>query len=211
MKRLMFITIVCAFLAVPVRADLTFYGPADKLSFESSNIIAFVEDFESVILKDTALASFISNGITYTGLGGTPFPNVWVASPGYTNFGVPVTTSSVLTSNGGEDFTIGMTFVGPITAVGFDTYLNGYGPATIGVLNSDGWTTTTLSHNPATVGFFGVTSDSTISTIQWTTISGGVVNTGIDNVQVGVVPVPAAVLLGLLGLSVAGIKLHKFA
>ena len=33
----------------------------------------------------------------------------------------------------------------------------------------------------------------------------------IDNVEVTVVPVPGAVLLGILGLSVAGIKLRKFA
>lgn len=211
MKKYIFALVPVLVLAAATQADLTFYGPTEKLSFEATNIIAFVEDFESVMPKDTALASFISNGITYTGLAGIPFPNVWVASPGYTNFGVPVTTSSVLTSNGDEDFTIGMTFVGPITAVGFDTYLNGYGPATIGVLNSDGWTTTTLSHDPATVGFFGVTSDSPISTIQWTTVGGGVVNTGIDNVQVGVVPVPGAVLLGLLGLSAAGMKLRKYA
>jgi hypothetical protein len=32
-----------------------------------------------------------------------------------------------------------------------------------------------------------------------------------DNLAVGTVPVPGAVLLGLLGLSAAGIKLRKFA
>jgi hypothetical protein len=32
-----------------------------------------------------------------------------------------------------------------------------------------------------------------------------------DNLAAGVVPVPGAVLLGMLGLSIAGIKLRKYA
>ena len=39
----------------------------------------------------------------------------------------------------------------------------------------------------------------------------GTKDVGIDNLQVTPVPVPAAVLLGMLGLSVAGLKLRKFA
>ncbi|MBN2559332.1 MAG: hypothetical protein JXQ75_00175 [Phycisphaerae bacterium] len=38
---------------------------------------------------------------------------------------------------------------------------------------------------------------------------GGYDNVAIDNLQVAQVPVPGAVLLGLLGLSVAGVKLRK--
>jgi hypothetical protein len=53
---------------------------------------------------------------------------VWVASPGYTNFGAGVgtTTTSILTANGDEDFTAD--FSTPYFAIGFDTYFNGLGP-----------------------------------------------------------------------------------
>jgi hypothetical protein len=201
MKKYILAVVLVHVLAGAASAGLTFYGPSDKLSFETSNIISIVETFDSVVSKDTPLASFVSQGVTYAGVGSS---NVWVTSYPYTNFGVPVPDATVLTATGAEDFTVAMTLVGPITAVGFDTYLNRYGPATIQVENSDGWTTTSLSHDYTTVGFFGVTSDSPITTIRWTTTGGEVVNTGIDNVQIGVVPAPGALLLGSIGAGLVG-------
>ena len=197
--------------AATAPANLIFYGPADQLSFEASNVISIVETFDSVHPKDTPLSSFVSQGVTYTGIGGSPSGNVWVTSYPYGNFGVAVPDATVLTANGDEDFTIGMTSVGPVTAVGFNTYLNSYGPATIQIENDDGWTATVLDHDPTTVGFFGVTSSSPITTIRWTTVGGGIVNTGIDNIQIGVVPTPSGVLLGLVGMSIVGMKLRKYA
>ncbi len=207
---------VLLILASAVSADLTFYdpGPAGKTSFEASNVISIFETFDLVTPKDAPISFFTSQGVTYTGIGGSHGGNVWVTGKAYNNFCVPVPAgASVLTATGDEDFTIAMSFVGPITAVGFDTYLNRDGAVTIQVENADGWTTTSLSHDPETIGFFGVSSDSPISTIRWSSpvTPGGSqqVNTGIDSVQIGVVPVPAAVLLGLLGLGVAGVKLRK--
>jgi len=78
--------------------------------FDTAASTTVLEDFEGVVPKDTPLASFVSNGVTYTGLAGSPFPNVWVASPGYNNFGAGVTqptTTSILVANGDEDFTLG--------------------------------------------------------------------------------------------------------
>lgn len=217
MRKIAFITLIFAFAAVSVRADLAFYGPGDKAAFEAANIISIVETFSGLpVTYDAPLDSFVSQGVTYTGIGGLYGGNVWVTgnTQAYNNFLVPVPAgTNVLTATGDEDFTVAMTFIGPITAVGFDTYRNNEGPVTVQVHNDDGWTTSYVTHDPTTIGFFGVASDSPITTIRWTSpiTLGGYqqVNTGIDNVQIGVVPVPGAVLLGMLGLSVVGVKLRK--
>jgi hypothetical protein len=195
-------------LTTAAQADLTFYGPDDRASFAADAAITIVETFDAVTPTDTALTSFTSQGVTYaTAVAGG---NVWVTGHPYTNFGVSVPDATVLTANRNEDFTLGITFDAAVTAVGFDTYLNQYGPVTIQIHNSEGWTSTILSHAYTEVGFFGVTSNSSIDRIRWTAIGGQTVNTGIDNVQIGcVVPVPAAVLLGMIGLSAAGVGLRK--
>ena len=215
MRKIIFILALCALAAEPVVAGLTFYGPTEKATFQASNVISIVETFDAVTPKDAIISSFVSQGVTYTGLGGSPSGNVWVTSHPYTNFSVAVPDATVLTANGDEDFTVAMSFAGPFTAIGFDTYLNTAGPVTIQIENGDGWTTTTLSHDPTIIGFFGVSSDSPITTIRWASpiTPGGrqLINTGIDNIEMGVVPVPGAVILGMLGLCIAGVKLRKYA
>ena len=107
----------------------TSYGPFDVVADTT-----LVEDFEAVVPKNTALPSFTHNGITYAGTQATN-PNVWVAGPGYTNFGVPVTTSSVLTSTGPEDFVVDLSAF-DYTAIAFDAYLNNLGPVVVEVYGS---------------------------------------------------------------------------
>ncbi len=169
--------------------------------FNRMTSTSIVEDFES--FSDAARPSS-SNGISYS----SPI-NLWVASPGYTNFGVPITTSSILTANGDEDYTLGFSM--PITALGFDTYLNGLGSATVSVFGNSGLLGTfSLIHNPKLVGFLGIASTENITSLHWLTTGGYVINTGIDNIRTGsvsAVPVPAAIwlfgsgLMGLLGLN----------
>ena len=94
-----------------------------------------VEDFEAVVPKGTELPSFTSNGVTYTGTQATN-PNVGWPLAGYTNFGVPLTTSSILTGSGPEDFTIDLSAFS-YTAVGYDAYLNGLGNVVVEFYGSD--------------------------------------------------------------------------
>ncbi len=94
--------------------------------------------------------------------------------------------------------------------MGFDTYLNAFGPATVSVFGTTGLLDTfLLSHDPTTVGFLGILASEEISSIRWTTVNGRRVNTGIDNIVQGTkiestsVPEPTSAL-GLIALGVLG-------
>ncbi|MCE2949018.1 MAG: hypothetical protein ACK515_14430 [bacterium] len=156
--------------------------------------------------RNVSLSGFSANGVTYAPAGG---PNVFVADPGYNNFGTGVgtTTTSVPTRNGDEDFRFSFA---PRTAVGFDTYTNGLGLVTVSVLGA-GNTVLDSFQSPGSengIGYLGIVSTSAISAIRWGSTLGGQRNTGVDNMSLGdaitVVPVPLALALlpggpGLLG------------
>jgi hypothetical protein len=168
--------------------------------------VTLVEDFEDpLIARDVKLQPLIHNGITYTGTQATN-PNVWVASPGYTNFGVPLTTSSVLTSTGPEDFVVDLSAFS-YTAISFDAYLNDLGPVVVEVYGSG--PAPILTHidlRGAGMWFTGYTTGEPITSIHWVSTGGAQVNTGIDNLKAGyyVVPAPGAVLLGAIGTCLVG-------
>lgn len=73
---------------------------------------------EAFAPKDANLRAITSNGITYVSF--APPGNVVVSSPGYINYGVPITTTSILTASGDEH----LHFAVPLLArrVGFDVY-----------------------------------------------------------------------------------------
>jgi hypothetical protein len=181
---------------------VTFY--TDFASFDAATTAVLVEDFEGISPKDTPLASIFSNGITYTPV--SPADNVWVSSPGYTNYGVPgPTTSSILTATGDERFLI--TPDDPLSAIGFDTYPNQYVPAIVNVFGNAGlmdtFDLTTLPNDA--IGFLGIKSTSAITAVEWYTTSGGILNTGIDNVYTQV-PEPSIIMLLASGLLVLGVS-----
>ncbi len=187
----------------------------DQASFQTAYPSGGVQEtFEGVTPKDTALGSFTSNGITYAGLQPVG-ANVWVASTGYDNFGIrpAATTSAVLTSTGYELFEIDLSGV-PAWAVGFDVYLNRDGPVTTNWYGKGDTLLSTFTDNRgAGLYFLGFGSDEPIYRIEWASavVVPQMVNTGIDNVRVAPVPVPGALLLGMLGLGAAGVKLRRFA
>jgi hypothetical protein len=190
--------------SVSAHASVVFYTTQATFNAAVSSR-TLIEDFETGLVKDTALATLTHNGITYTPFAGSPFFNIWVASPGYTNFGAGVTqptTTSILVANGDEDFSAA--FATPPLALGFDTYLNGLGPATVQFFNGGilMGTFTYLSGNDKE--YLGIVSTTPITSFRWTSTLGGRLNTGIDNITVGTpLPEPSAILLltcGLLGL-----------
>ena len=175
----------------------------DATAFSVAENAVLIEDFEAVVPKDTALASFTSNGITYSGVGGT---NVWVASPGYANFGLPgLTTTSILTATGNEDFLIALG-ARANKAVGFDVYLNNFGPVTVEYFGAADNLIATVSdgRGGGAVRFLGLVADEPIYKIHWTAVGGQTINTGVDNLLLGTVPAPGAILLGALGTGLVG-------
>lgn len=154
----------------------------------------YTETFETVpVSKDTRIASFTKSGIKYTGLAGTPTLNVWVASPGYTNFGAGLnpTSSSVLTSDGNESFLLD--FLTAQTAVGFDILNNGLGPVTTQFFNGTTLLATITGSGAAGLSYNGFRADPGvfITSARYTATGGGTINTGIDNVSISAAPVVA--------------------
>jgi hypothetical protein len=186
----------------------------DEAAFDAAVVETLIDDFESVVPKDVNLPGLVSNGIIYTPLAGSPFPNVNVTSPGATNYGAGVgtTTTSILTTSGDEDIlaSIGATF-----AVGFDVYLNGLGPASATFFNgADVLGVINFPSDASDQRFAGVLSDVPVTSFRWTSTLGAQLNTGIDNVTFGrlettAVPEPATLLLLGSGLAAAARRRYR--
>lgn len=194
--------LVAALSCVAANAASVTYN--SKSAFTTDASVSLLDNFEAAGPKDTPLSTLTSQGITYTGLAGSPFPNVFVASAGYNNFGAGVgtTTSSVLTANGDEHFLAGVVS-GNWTALGFDVYLNGLGPASVEFFNGATSLGLVSFASGDGIAFAGITSDLPVTSFEFVSTLGGRVNTGIDNVLTGSVPDggSSAILLGLATLA----------
>ena len=199
---------------LPLLAVGVFASPAFGQTFTSSGAFFgaagapfYTETFESVpVPKDAPIASFTKAGIKYIGQAGSPFPNVFISSPGYFNYGAGLnpTTTSILTANGDEDILI--QFVSSYFAAGFDVYYNGLGPATTSFFNGTTLLGSITYNGAAFLGFNGfIASASTpITSIHFLSTLGGQLNTGIDNLAVFNVPITTAPEPATLTLFAAG-------
>jgi hypothetical protein len=214
MKRILTVAVVigCTFFALSPAAMASTVFYTTQASFNGAATTTLLETFEAFTPKNTLLPSFTSNGVTYVGLAGSPTPNVYVISAGANNFGAGVgtTASAILVANGDEDFTA--TFGTPVFALGFDTYLNGLGPATLNVFNGTTLLNSfTYASGVDTKEYLGIVSSTAITSIRWTSTLGGQLNTGIDNISVGAasVPEPSSLLLLTSGIAVLCARLRK--
>lgn len=214
--RKMFAFLLLASAAVPAQAA-TFYF--DLASFQAANPSAvLIEDFESVSggQLDTPLASLSRASGTYIGQAGLPFPNVFVSSPGYMNFGAGnnPTTSKILTANGDEKFNI--LLAAPTAAIGMNLYLNDFGDASVSYYDqADNWMGTVtyfiVADNFQFTGF-QANPGQLISRFTFVSTDGGRLNTGIDNIYAaarGGVPEPAAWAMMLGGFGMIGCAMRR--
>jgi len=216
MKRIALITIVCAFVAMPARGDLITDGDFSAWNFGSQNFgsgTATVTREASggnpgARLRITTVTGGTVYGIankadysTALPLADTPFELQLdvLSGPGAHNQGQGIQLlveqdSSIYAYPLGVTwyplYWDTLTFSGTFTESSFSLW-SGSGPAT----PDFGGGTTTL------FGFAAGNSNSGTLTQYYDNFS----------LEINPVPVPGAILLGLLGLSVAGIKLRKFA
>ena len=208
MKRLIFIIAACVFVVVPARADLWNTG---------------VDDSGVALPYDTAdphytLTSVPSGPSTAKAI--APH-SAWVTPPTDARWIAP-TSSSTNDQVGWYIFettfnlvdTIGVVVSGKwATDNSGEIWLNG---SNTGIVRAHG-----VAGNFKNLVDFEITSDDFIvgdNTLEFKIYNGGVLPDinyggpmGLLVTDMQVVPVPSAVLLGILGLSAAGIKLRKFA
>lgn len=172
-----------------------------------------VETFEAAGPKDVALASLSTSVGVFNPI--APANNVWVASPGYNNFGPGLnpTTSSILTSNGDEGIELIFAFLSPHFEA--DVYLNDLGPATLTLFSganivglfdfsADADSTNNLRSISLTFGG-GVLMDR----MTFVSTAGGRLNTGLDNVGITAVPEPATWAMMIGGFALAGAAMRR--
>jgi hypothetical protein len=181
----------------------------------STTLIENFEDSDPA-LRDTALPNYTGPGgeITFTPISSTPFePNVWLASPGYTDEGAGPNSTVILTVTGNEDF-VG-TLASPTYALGFDVFLNDW-PATLSFFNGATLLATLTYDTPPepgnNVAFGGITSTEGVTSFRWTATNGQYLDTAIDNIFVGSppgVPEPSTWAMMMLGFGAIGLAMRR--
>ncbi len=98
--------------------------------------------------------------------------------------------------------------------IGFDTYFNGLGPATVQVFGATGLLGMIgFPGNLDDKEYLGIVSTDPIMSFRWTTTKGGILDTGVDNISVSSAPIPEPSTMPLLGyglLGLAGYGRKKF-
>ena len=234
MKRLLFIFVLCVFISVPALAD--FSAPAGLLPGDTFQWVFVTSTTHDAVSTNIADYDLFVNGVAaasaqaVTGVTG-------VSALGDISWKVIGSTAAVHATNhlGTVDSPIYNLANALVSASGKAGLFDGSLSAPINIdengstLNWYTWTGTRPNGfgTPTTDGRFylganpsapsGVRTGSTaVTNSTWTNFSAAAPNTKTFSMyaissEVTVVPVPGAVLLGILGLGAAGIKLRKYA
>ena len=205
--------LLLGFIAPPAHAGTNSYN--SFAAFQAASATTVQATFENFKPVDTNYFGPITEGaVTFTA------SNLYVATPhgpAAKDSGVAL-ASNVLTETGNEDIT--MTFSGPTTAVGWDSYTNYSTAPTVRVYDTNNVLLATfpLTQAPDTLGFFGVISSTPIGRINWLAVDGAIQDTAIDNIRTGASAPPAVPetssvvslgLLLLLGVGAAAISRRR--
>jgi len=186
-RRIVFITVLCAFIAAPASADPWVPVPIVNGDFETFTGTSPAVNFTGWLQEDMELGSNLGNTTNWA-----KFDN-----PGGSNDAGNIRQLIDLPV-GATKLRVDFKFIGTF-GVGKEEPLDSVFKLLVHI-DKDG---VPGMYNMNRVMY------STNETTKWMDVS-TLYNSGIDDVAV-FVPVPGAVLLGMLGLSVAGIKLRKSA
>ncbi len=215
-KRILFAAALFGLAAMPAWADLAQNG-----SFESGTTLSG-SYLELNAGDSTSIANWTVIG---SGIRAIDYINgYWVASDGVRSLDLngrpgPGGIEQVLATNPGTLYTVTFDMAGnpdggptiktmDVSAIGATTVqTQSY------AFDTTGATRTAMGWTPMTFAFVAENASTTLRFMSTVVYPGDPSNVGwgpaLDNVSV--VPVPGAVLLGLLGLSAAGVKLRKLA
>lgn len=212
MKYITVTALVLACWGAAAQATITTFTSSADFHAANPNV-TLIENFEDSdpALRDISLSSYTGPGgeVTFTPVSSTPLaPNVWLASPGYTNEGAGPNTSVILTVTGNEDF-VG-TLASPVYSLGLDVFLND-SPATLSFFNGDTLLASLVFDSPPepgnNVAFAGITSTEGVTSFHWQATNGQYLNTAVDNIYAGpggAVPEPSTWSTMLLGFAAVG-------
>ena len=197
--------VVCATMAATPSAVAQASFQSSFAAFQGLSTTTLRADFEGLHTEGGIANPYSEGGVTFRDPS-----NLYLAMPGgaaaVADFDAPV-TSNVLTVSGNEDIT--MTFAGPApTAIGFTSLTNRFNAPVVTVFDTSNSLigTYVLTQAPSSVGFVGITSSVGIGSVRWLADRGGIKDSAIDNIYVGVaaVPEPQTYALLLAGLGVTG-------
>ncbi len=220
MRKIVFIAVACAFMSAPALADLNVTVPGTSSVYfagQTTTVPLTGTGPWSYFEIDRADALTLPASVDITGLGNTisiTASGLWDHTPFYltAGSGPEGKASFFATDSAYDDLGISLMQGAPVNMLlgVFLTDAAPSGPAPVGLTYGDVMTSPQLQQTfaigdtlediivptSATRLFFGLNNG-----YEWTNNSG--------SVDVTVVPVPGALLLGMLGLSVAGVKLRK--
>jgi len=210
MKRLLFIIVLCVFMAMPAMADLSFshaYADGDGTSLTCPYPGAIVDTFSGVRPGWTYDGNYDIRSGDLGGIASAPWSEPDLAKDNTPYLVVPGEASA---TDAGDLYYLGLHW-GSMDDYNMIEFLSG-GPtgSVVGTITGDQvWIGTGPSGAQAilqTNQYVNIFSTRAFDSIKITSTSYAF---ELDNLAI--VPVPGAVLLGILGLSAVGLKLSKFA
>jgi len=222
MKKLIFITVVCAFVAVPVRADLVTvnidFQPPNGALYSGLGMVSDSGTYWNPMSLGSTSNLLASDGLTTTSIDVSTTYSYYYSDPGN-----DLLRDRIIWSDGsnhpGTLSTPAITISDLDAGLLYDIYLYvGHYPQTFTIdgvsksLTAAGYNQdqSSWTEDVHYVSFLGQ-SPTGGGSIEIDIYNTAPTDTVVSGMQIHAVPVPGAVLLGMLGLGAAGIKLRKFA